>query len=70
MARFSKEELEHVVDVLEKEYGTPNLYLNQCTDNFPKPLAKKAPITKILKKRFGEGKVKTCYVGSEFAFDV
>ena len=70
MVRFSKEEVEQVADVLEKEYGLPDLYLNHCTDNLPIPLIKKTPVTKILKKRFGENKVKTCSVGTEFIFEI
>jgi len=70
MVRFSKEEVEHVADVLEREYGPPDLYLNHCTDNFPIPLIKKTPVTKILKRRFGEEKVNTCFVGTELSFEV
>ncbi len=70
MVRFSIDEVERVADVLEKEYGLPDLYLNYCTDNLPIPLIKKTPVTKILKKRFGDEKVKTCCVGTELTFEV
>ncbi len=68
MVRYSKKEVEQVADVLEEEYGLPDLYLNHCTDNFPLRLIKKTPVTKILKQRFGTTKVKTCDVGTELIF--
>lgn len=70
MVRFSEEEVNYVADVLEREYGLPDLYLNHCTDNMPIPLIKKTPVTKILKKRFGEDKVKTCEVGTKLQFEI
>ena len=70
MVRFSEEEVNYVADVLEREYGLPDLYLNHCTDNMPIPLIKKTPVTKILKKRFGEEKVKTCEVGTKLQFEI
>lgn len=32
MLEYSKEDVEHVGDVLENAYGTPELHLNHCTD--------------------------------------
>jgi 7,8-dihydropterin-6-yl-methyl-4-(beta-D-ribofuranosyl)aminobenzene 5'-phosphate synthase len=70
MVRFSENEVHHVANLLEQEYGFPDLYLNHCTDNLPIPLIKKTPVTKILKRRFGEEKVKTCHVGTEFLYEI
>jgi 7,8-dihydropterin-6-yl-methyl-4-(beta-D-ribofuranosyl)aminobenzene 5'-phosphate synthase len=70
MVRYSKKEVEEVADILEGKYNLPDLYLNHCTDNFPLPLVRKTPVTKILKQKFGRAKVKTCAVGTELVFEV
>jgi 7,8-dihydropterin-6-yl-methyl-4-(beta-D-ribofuranosyl)aminobenzene 5'-phosphate synthase len=70
MVRFSKEEVDQVANVLEKDYGIPDLYLNHCTDNFPLPLENKTPVTEILKQKFGTVKVQTCTVGTEFIYEI
>jgi 7,8-dihydropterin-6-yl-methyl-4-(beta-D-ribofuranosyl)aminobenzene 5'-phosphate synthase len=70
MVRFSQKEVENVADILEKDFGLPDLYLNHCTDNLPIPLVRKTPVTKILKKRFGETKVKTCSVGMKLTYEI
>lgn len=70
MVRFSTSEVKQTADILEKEYGLPDLYLNHCTDHLPIPFVKKTPVTKILKERFGEEKVHTCYVGTELTFEI
>jgi 7,8-dihydropterin-6-yl-methyl-4-(beta-D-ribofuranosyl)aminobenzene 5'-phosphate synthase len=72
MVRFRKEEVDQVADILEKEYETPNLYLNHCTDNLPKILSfiPQTKATKILQNRLGEEKVKLCPVGTELTFEM
>lgn len=60
MLEFSKEEVEHVGDVLEKAYGSPMLYLNHCTG--------KKTISQ-LKARFGSEIVRPCLVGTELTFE-
>ncbi|MHA1491395.1 MAG: MBL fold metallo-hydrolase [Promethearchaeota archaeon] len=59
MMSYSKKEVEHVADVLEKKYGTPKLFLNHCTGK------KKI---KQLEIRFGSEIVKPCLVGTELFF--
>lgn len=70
MVRFSKHEVEYVMNVLEHEFKLPDLYLNHCTDNLPIPFIRKTPVTKILREKFGEDKVRTCYVGTELEFEI
>lgn len=73
MVRFSKEEVLKVADVLAQDYGLPDLYLNHCTNHLPKPLSlivKETQATKLLRERFGNEKVKTCTVGTEFTFEI
>lgn len=70
MVRFTTEEVIQVGDILEKDFGLPDLYLNHCTDHLPIPLVKKTPVTKILKNKFGEQKVNRCVVGTELKFEI
>ena len=73
MVRFSQEEVLQVADVLEQEYELPDLYLNHCTDYLPKPLSlivKKTQVTKLLRERFGDVKVKACPVGTKLTFEI
>ena len=73
MVRFSEKEVMEVADILEDKFGTPNLYLNHCTDNLPKPLSlvvKMTQASKLLKNRFNERKVKICDVGTKFEFEI
>lgn len=73
MVRFSQKEVSEVADVLEQEYGAPDLYLNHCTDNLPKPLSlvvKKTKATELLRERFGNEKVKDCPVGTKLTFKI
>jgi 7,8-dihydropterin-6-yl-methyl-4-(beta-D-ribofuranosyl)aminobenzene 5'-phosphate synthase len=61
MLEYSKEDVEHVGDVLENTYGTPELYLNHCT-------GKEA--IEQLRNRFQSTIVRDCFVGSELAFEI
>lgn len=61
MGDFSREEVNHVADILEKNYNTPKLYLNHCTGK---------ETIKILKERFGENIVKPSNAGSKFEFEI
>lgn len=73
MVRFSQNEVSEVADVLEKEYESPDLYLNHCTDKLPKPLSlvvKKTKATKLLREKFGNEKVKVCPVGTKLTFKI
>jgi 7,8-dihydropterin-6-yl-methyl-4-(beta-D-ribofuranosyl)aminobenzene 5'-phosphate synthase len=59
MLEYSDEDVEHVGEILEKVYGTPELYLNHCT-------GKKA--VERLRRRFGSEIVHDCHVGTEIVF--
>jgi metal-dependent hydrolase (beta-lactamase superfamily II) len=61
MIEYSREDVEHVGNVLEKTYGTPLLYLNHCT-------GRKA--IDQLRSRFGLDVVRDCFVGTELAFEI
>ncbi len=56
---YSKEEVDHVGDVLEKVYGTPQLYLNHCTGE---------DAIQQLRNKFGSEIVHDCQVGTEVDF--
>jgi 7,8-dihydropterin-6-yl-methyl-4-(beta-D-ribofuranosyl)aminobenzene 5'-phosphate synthase len=60
MMEYSKEDVEHIGNVLESVYGTPELYLSHCT-------GQKA--IEQLKARFGTDIVHDCPVGSELTFE-
>jgi 7,8-dihydropterin-6-yl-methyl-4-(beta-D-ribofuranosyl)aminobenzene 5'-phosphate synthase len=59
MLEYSQEDVDHVGDVLEKVYGTPELYLNHCTG--------KEAIGR-LRGKFGSEVVHDCHVGTEVVF--
>lgn len=61
MMRYSREDVEHVGDVLEKDYGFPELYLNHCTGG---------RAIEQLKKRFGPEMVHDFFVGDEIIFEI
>jgi len=69
MVRYTHQEVMHVADQLENVYDCPDLYLNHCTDKLPLPFTKKTKTIDILKERFGQGKVKKCYVGTKITFE-
>ncbi len=69
MVRYKSDEVKYVADQLENVYGCPDLYLNHCTDRLPFPFIINSKTIDILKKRFGQEKVKNCYVGTEIAFE-
>jgi len=69
MVRYTPQEVIHVANQLENVYDYPDLYLNHCTDKLPIPFIKKTKTIDILKKRFGQEKVKNCYVGTKITFE-
>jgi len=69
MVRYTPQEVLHVANQLENVYDCPDLYLNHCTDKLPIPFIKKTETIDILKKRFGQEKVKNCYVGTKITFE-
>jgi 7,8-dihydropterin-6-yl-methyl-4-(beta-D-ribofuranosyl)aminobenzene 5'-phosphate synthase len=69
MVRYTPQDVIHVANQLENVYDCPDLYLNHCTDKLPIPFMKKTKTIDILKKRFGQEKVKNCYVGTKITFE-
>ena len=69
MVRYTLQEVEHVANKLENVYDYPDLYLNHCTDKLHIPFLRKTKTIDILKKRFGQEKVKNCYVGTKITFE-
>ena len=61
MLEYSEEDIGHVGGVLEKVYGTPELYLNHCT-------GKRA--IEQLRRKFGPEVVRDCHVGTELFFGI
>ena len=61
MLAYSKEDIEHVGDMLEKVYATPELYLNHCTGKHA---------IEQLRARFGSDVVHDCFVGTELTFEI
>ncbi|MGA3191637.1 MAG: MBL fold metallo-hydrolase [Candidatus Bathyarchaeia archaeon] len=61
MVEYSQEDVDHVGEVLEKVYGTPELYLNHCTG--------KDAIGR-LRGKFGSEVVHDCHVGTEVVFKI
>lgn len=61
MINFYDEDLKHVADVVEKEFGLPMLYLNHCTGNHA---------IAYLIERFDLETVKYCHVGTQIEFEV
>lgn len=59
MLEYSKENVDHVGNVLESLYGTPELYLNHCTGR---------RAIEQLRNRFGSDVVHDCHVGAEVFF--
>lgn len=61
MLEYSKKDVEHVGDVLENGYGTPELYLNHCTGG---------QAIGQLRDRFSSDIVHDCFAGSELTFEI
>ena len=61
MLEYSEEDIGHVGEILEKVYGTPELYLNHCT-------GKRA--IEQLRCKFGPEIVRDCHVGTELFFKI
>lgn len=61
MLEYSEEDISHVGEILEKVYGTPELYLNHCTGKIA---------IEQLRRRFGPEIVHDCHVGTELFFEI
>lgn len=69
MVRYTLQEVIHTANQFKNKYDCPDLYLNHCTDKLPIPFVKKTKAIDILKKQFGEEKVKNMYVGTKLTFE-
>ena len=69
MVRYSEEEVITAGNRFIEDFDNPILYLNHCTDKLPSKLLKQTKTIDILKKNFGEEKIKNCYVGTKVTFE-
>jgi metal-dependent hydrolase (beta-lactamase superfamily II) len=58
---YSEKDVEHVGDVPENTYETPELYFNHCTGQ---------KTVEQLRNRFGSDTVHDCFAGSELDFEI
>ncbi len=68
MARYSEAEVLETAEMFKKEFDDPNLYLNHCTDRLPYKFMKRTKALDILQSKFGEEKIRPCYVGTEMRY--
>jgi len=70
MVRYSKKDVLTTAENFVKEFDDPDLYLNHCTDKLPVKFLKKTKTIDILREKYGEEKIKNCYVGTKLTFEV
>jgi len=70
MVRYTRDEVLATAEKFVKEFDDPDLYLNHCTDKLPVKFLKKTHTIDILRAKFGEKKIKNCYVGTKLTFDL
>ncbi|TFF97422.1 MAG: MBL fold metallo-hydrolase [Promethearchaeota archaeon] len=70
MVRYSKKEVIETGEILIKQFDNPDLYLNHCTDQLPYKFLKRTKAIDILQRKFGESKIKPCYVGTKITYTV
>lgn len=70
MVRYQIDEVLATAEKLTKEFDDPDLYLNHCTDKLPMVLLKTTKTIDILREKYGEDKIKNCYVGSKLTFTI
>jgi len=70
MARYEKEDVLLTAEKLINEFDDPDLYLNHCTDKLPIAIMKATKTIDILREKYGENKIKNCYVGTKLTFAV
>ncbi len=70
MVRYQIDEVLATAEKFAKEFDDPDLYLNHCTDKLPVFLLKTTKTIDILREKYGEAKIKNCYVGSKLTFTI
>lgn len=70
MANYSKEEVLKTGEIFVNKFDNPDLYMNHCTDKLPVKLLKTTKVIDILREKYGEKKIKNCYVGSKITYKV
>jgi len=70
MVRYKISEVLATGEEFTNEFDDPDLYLNHCTDKLPVVLVKTTKTIDILKEKYGQDKVKNCYVGTKLTFTV
>ena len=70
MANYSKEEVLKTGEIFVDKFDNPDLYMNHCTDKLPVKLLKTTKVIDILREKYGEQKIKNCYVGSKITYTV
>ncbi|MHA1738770.1 MAG: MBL fold metallo-hydrolase [Candidatus Heimdallarchaeota archaeon] len=70
MVRYTEKEVLETAEKFVKEFDDPDLYLNHCTDKLPVKLLKQTKTIDILREKYGEEKIKNCYVGTKLIFEV
>lgn len=70
MANYSIEEVYKTGEKFVNEFDNPDLYLNHCTDKLPVKLLKTTKVIDILREKYGEKKIKNCYVGTKVTYTV
>lgn len=70
MVRYGNDEVFATAEKLTKQFDDPDLHLNHCTDKLPVILFKATKTIDILREKYGENKIKNCYVGSKLTFTI
>ena len=70
MVRYSEEQVLSTANSLINDFDNPDLYLNHCTDKLPVKLLKATKTLEILDKKYNNEKIKTCFVGSKYIFEL
>lgn len=70
MARYTKQEVLSTAEQLIKEFDDPDLYMNHCTDKLPVKILKVTKTIDILREKYGEEKIKNCFVGTKLTFEI
>jgi len=68
--RYTEKEVLETAEKFVKEYDNPDLYLNHCADKLPVKILKQTKTIDILREKYGEEKIKNCYVGTKLTFEI
>ena len=70
MVRYEKKDVFETAEKIINEFDDPDFYLNHCTDKLPIPFLKATKTIDILREKYGNDKIKNCYVGTKLIFAV